>query len=99
MKCAVVRVGGVTAIVCGSPRKPKKCAECGKAPGTRLCDWKVLKNVQTRDGGTQQVRGTCDKPLCDVCAFPPAHKKDLCAEHAQAFKQWKAARDAAGKTK
>jgi hypothetical protein len=85
MKCAVVKMGGVTAIVCGSPRKPKKCSECGKAPGTRLCDWKM--------GGGK----TCDKPLCDVCAFPPAHKKDLCAEHALAFKQWQAAK--AGKAK
>lgn len=91
MKCAYVKIGNTTAIVCGRGNTKKKCVVCGRA-ASRLCDWKMgKKNAVTTDGGIARMNATCYKPLCDVCAFPPAHKKDLCPEHAKAFKVWRAA--------
>lgn len=82
MRCATVKIGNTVAIVCGRPRKPKKC-QCDPArPATRLCDWKM--------GGGK----TCDVALCDICAFAPAHKKDLCPAHKETYKAWRASKDA-----
>jgi hypothetical protein len=75
VKCETVKVGEVTAIVCGSRPKGKRCA-CG-LKSSKLCDWKV--------GGTD-ARGrpaTCSKPLCSGCAYSPSWDKDLCPEHAK----------------
>ncbi|CAN5371437.1 hypothetical protein BH10PSE14_BH10PSE14_04700 [soil metagenome] len=73
--------GGGVAIICSPTRR---CA-CGKR-ATLLCDWKV----PTRKSGT------CDAPLCAGCSTSPVPDKDLCAKHATAFAQWKAARPIAG---
>lgn len=70
---------GTGAIICDRT-KPKRC-ECGQR-ATRLCDWKV----------TNKRSGTCDRPLCANCSTEPAKHKDLCRDHAAAFKRWKAAR-------
>lgn len=86
MKCATVKVGGVTAIVCGSPKRPKKCAKCRTKPGTRLCDWRLGLSGYT-----------CDVPLCEDCTHSPAPKKDLCPAHVEEFKQWQAAKAARAK--
>lgn len=80
MKCATVKIGGVTAIVCGSPRRTKKCVKCGVNAGTRLCDWKM------------PFGGTCDKPICGQHTFSPAPNKDLCPDHHVAYTEWQAAR-------
>jgi hypothetical protein len=53
----------------------RRCA-CGRK-GVLLCDWKVGD-------------GTCDKPICGVCSTSPAPDKDLCPEHAEAWKRWRA---------
>lgn len=70
---------GGRAIVCSS-HKRKRC-QCGR-PGTLLCDWKV----------PSKRSGTCDAPICNQCTTSPAADKDLCPEHAAAFKSWKAER-------
>ena len=74
MPCHFVNESGVNAIVCTGGRA-KRC-KCGRR-ATRLCDWKV----KTRKSGT------CDEPLCDHCAVPPAPNKDLCPKHSA---QWAA---------
>lgn len=80
MACEWVELpGGGTAIVCGGGRG-KKC-KCGRR-ATLECDWKVPKRRS----------GTCDAPICARCATSPAPGKDLCVEHAEAFKVWLANR-------
>jgi hypothetical protein len=69
--------GGGVAIVCGPARRCK----CG-GRATRLCDWKM----------PAKRSGTCDKPLCARCSTAPAPEKDLCADHAVAWRNWRAAR-------
>ena len=76
MPCEIVELeGGVRAIVCTTGRG-QRCA-CGRR-ATRQCDWKV----KTR------ASGTCDRWLCTSCTHEPAPEKDLCPEHAAAWKAW-----------
>lgn len=80
MTCERVSLpGGITAIVCGTRRKPR--CKCGQ-PAPLLCDWKV----------PGKKSGTCDAPICKRCATSPAPDKDLCPAHAEAFRVWKANR-------
>lgn len=73
MKCTHLNLGdGMQAIVCGG-RRVHTCA-CGR-PSTKLCDWKIGRGR------------TCDKRLCDECAYSPAPEKDLCPTHAEAWKR------------
>lgn len=77
MTCEYVTLaGGATAIVC-SGHRARRC-KCGRS-APLLCDWKV-------------PGGTCDKPICTACATSPAPDKDLCPEHAAAWRDWQAAR-------
>ena len=71
MGCQHIKVGDVSAIVCG----PTKRCKCGRR-ATRLCDFKV----------PVLVSGTCDAPLCGQCAVVPAPGKDLCKAHAEVMK-------------
>lgn len=83
MACNHVPIpGGGVAIVCTSDR-PKRCTACGKR-ADRLCDWKVKGRRS----------GTCDKPMCRRCSTNPQEdrEKDLCPEHADAYRRWRAAR-------
>jgi len=41
-----------------------------------LCDWKV----------PGRRSGTCDVPICSRCTASPAPDKDLCPDHAAAWK-------------
>lgn len=85
MPCQTVRLpGGQAAIACGPRGKAKRCA-CGRRADL-LCDWKV----------PARKSGTCDRPICDRCSTSPAPDKDLCPEHAEAFKAWKLERPAVG---
>lgn len=68
MKCTRVRVGEITATICGSQRIPV-CVKCGGI-ATRECDWRI-------------GRRTCDRPVCDECTHSPAPGKDLCPRHAK----------------
>ncbi len=78
MPCTTVRLPpGEAAIVCTATRR---CA-CG-ARATLLCDWKR----------PDRRSGTCDRPICQTCATSPAPGKDLCPEHANAWRAWQAAR-------
>lgn len=70
MTCRHVKVGEISAIVCGPMPRPKKCRAHG-VTAAYLCDWKL-------PGG-----GTCDAPLCGLCTTQPADGKDLCPEHAR----------------
>lgn len=70
-------LGGVFHL-CGK-RLSAPCSACGYV-STRLCDWKM-------PGG-----GDCDRPLCSYCTTSPAPQKDLCPQHALAWKAWLAAR-------
>lgn len=69
--------GGQRAIVC----TPNRRCKCGRR-ATLLCDWKV----------PTKKSGTCDRPLCDRCTTKPTADKDLCAEHAVAFREWATSR-------
>ena len=76
MACAHVTLpDGTRAIVCGTRRR-QRCA-CGQR-ATLLCDWKMPGKNRT-----------CDAPLCADCTTSPAPEKDLCAEHARAWEEWK----------
>lgn len=78
MTCEFVQLpDGTRAIVCGPRQRAKRCA-CGRKADL-LCVWKV----------SSRKSGTCDKPICSLCATSPAPEKDLCPEHAQAFAAWK----------
>ena len=74
---------GGTAIVC-TAGGAKRCP-CGRL-ANRLCDWKL----------PSKRSGTCDAPLCGRCSTSPAPGRDLCAAHADAFRQWQAIWSAAG---
>lgn len=75
MPCRQVKLpGGGTAIVCSRGRR-QRCA-CGR-PAELLCDWKVKGKKS----------GTCDRPICVVCAYQPALGKDLCPEHTEAWRR------------
>jgi len=81
MTCRVIAVGGITAIACGPPRKPKRCGALGcAAPAQFLCDWKLS------DGAT------CDRPVCARHAEQVAENRHLCPEHQEAWRAWKAQR-------
>ncbi len=56
--------------LCTRRRSSPPCG-CGKT-STKLCDYPV-----TRFGRLT----TCDKPLCDDCAFPMDSKRDYCGPH------------------
>lgn len=87
MTCEFVSLpGGGVAIVCGT-RTRRKCRGCGR-PATLECDWKV----------PGRKSGTCDAPICARCATSPAPGKDLCPDHAEAYKAWLAARPPKEKT-
>lgn len=90
MKCAHVKIGEVTAIVCGRAIPARPCIKCRKAPATRLCDWKL---------GKEAGRATCDRPLCEACTFHPAPGKDLCPRHKTEFDKWKDQQAAAAAAK
>lgn len=82
MPCHTVPLkGGGVAIVCTGRQRPKKCKGCGRPAGL-ACDWKV----------PNRKSGTCDAPICARCTTSPAPGKDLCPDHAEAFKAWLAAR-------
>lgn len=70
MKCSRLKVGGISAIVCGSKRI-ETCIVC-QEPASSLCDWKV---------GT----GTCDAALCDKHRHQVGKNKDLCEDHFNAW--------------
>jgi hypothetical protein len=78
--CTSVKLpDGTTAIVCG-PGRRRRCA-CGRIAGL-LCDWKV----------PGKKSGTCDRPICTSCTTSPAAGKDLCPEHAEAWRAWQTRR-------
>lgn len=71
MPCSRIRIGGVTAMICGSKRIPA-CVKCGGI-ADRECDWKTAPGK------------TCDRPICSSCSVSPAADKDLCPHHAAAW--------------
>lgn len=71
--------GGGAAIVCSS-RRAQRCA-CGRR-ATLLCDWRV----------PSKRSGTCDAPVCADCTTSPAPDKDLCPDHALAWREWQTRR-------
>lgn len=73
----VILPDGKAAIVCGGHQR---CA-CGRQ-AMLLCDWKV----------SEKKSGTCDRPICTACSTSPKFGKDLCRVHAQAWREWQAAR-------
>lgn len=79
MPCSSIKVGGITAIVCGRA-KIHACSVCGE-PSTRQCDWKI------------DSYHTCDKHLCEKCTHVPAPNKDLCPRHAQRWAEIQKQRD------
>ncbi len=81
MTCTVVQTLHGRAIVCDRRKRPR-CA-CGAVAGLR-CDWKV----------PGRKSGTCDRWICERCTTAPAPDKDLCPEHAAAWRAWQARRSA-----
>ncbi len=81
MHCTHVTLpGGISAIVCGSGRRPHTyCVACDQVAAF-LCDWKM--------GGGK----TCDRQLCAVHAEEVAENKHLCPAHSKAWAQWRAQR-------
>lgn len=77
MVCRPIKIGNVTAIVCGPRSRRKRCG-CGQ-PADLLCDWKV-------------GRGTCDKPICTTHAEEVAENKHLCPAHQVSYNEWLDAR-------
>lgn len=57
------------AIICSRGPKRKTCFYCGR-PSDKLCDFPV--------GG-----GTCDKPMCGMCAVHVPPDTDYCKGHAK----------------
>jgi hypothetical protein len=86
MPCERVRIGDTVAIVCSRSR-PRVCVGCGRKAADRLCDWKVERD------GLDGAWLTCDKPICGRCTYEPATDKDLCPDHAAAWKARLAARE------
>lgn len=58
---------------------PRPCSICFDIGG-RLCDWNLPSGKD------------CDRSICEHCSTEPAKDKDLCPEHALAYKAWLAAR-------
>lgn len=82
MPCTPIKLpGGISAIVCGSRQRVRRCKWCS-APGGYQCDWKI--------GGGK----TCDKHICAEHAQEVAPDKHLCPEHQAAWALWKARRSA-----
>ena len=80
MPCTTAKTAGGFAIVCSGRQALPRCT-CGeRAP--LLCDWKIGEGK------------TCDRPICTHCTVSPALGKDLCPDHAAAWKAWKAERTA-----
>ncbi|HZF28715.1 MAG TPA: hypothetical protein VE907_06340 [Gammaproteobacteria bacterium] len=86
MKCSIVELpDGGRAIVCGSRRYVVQRCACG-AEATKLCDWILTRSRAPMFGiGTGTIT-TCDAPLCEKCTTSPAEGKDLCAKHAQVWR-------------
>lgn len=78
MPCTRVQLpNGMSAIVCGSRTRAKKCA-CGSGrPTSLLCDWRM--------NGTAPAK-TCDKAICPTCALEVGTNKHLCAQHQAAWR-------------
>lgn len=87
MGCQTLRIGDMTAIVCGGRRTPKCKAKradgstCGGA-GTLQCDWKITK---TR---------TCDRYICADHAEEVGPEKHLCPDCQAAYRMWKSRKPA-----
>jgi hypothetical protein len=56
------------------------CSVCGWI-SSQLCDWIVNRNLLVH--GKPK---TCDRALCSSCTHSPQPEKDLCPEHAVAWK-------------
>lgn len=56
----------------------RKCKACKLRWAEYECDWKVKGKKS----------GTCDMPLCQLCAFSPAIAKHLCPAHKIAYDNW-----------
>lgn len=67
MRCTLVRIGNVTARICG-PRRLPTCAFCHGLAGLE-CDF------------PQRGKKTCDKPICRGCAIAIAPNVDFCPDH------------------
>lgn len=87
MKCSHVKVGNISAIVCGRDRiRTQSCVKCGR-PADKLCDWKIPRVFENPGiSGARPKPATCDVPVCSACTFSPATDKDLCPDHAAAWK-------------
>ena len=81
MSCTVVRLPEVSPSS-AIDRSASRCA-CGAVADLR-CDWKV----------PGKKSGTCDRWICERCTTAPAPVKDLCPEHAEAWRAWQARRAA-----
>lgn len=80
MPCTHVKLpNGITAIVCASKPRMKRCS-CG-GPGTLLCDWKIDKAGKT-----------CDRAICSQCTQSPVEGKDICPAHQLALEEWQVRR-------
>lgn len=80
MPCRPFSSGGMSGFVCGPRQRAPKC-KCGSGLGADLlCDWKKPEG------------GTCDAKLCPRCSTKPADDKDLCPDHAKAWKAWLASK-------
>lgn len=80
MPCRVIKhYPGVVGLACGPGAKPKPCAFCPRT-SSLLCD------------GPTPGGKTCDKPICDRCAWRPERDVDFCPACAPMAK---AARDEA----
>lgn len=75
MPCVEIKIGDMTALVCGVPkRKAKTCFYCGDTSGF-LCDFpiKVSRNGKKK---------TCDRALCAGCAkHGLSPDVDFCGSH------------------
>ncbi len=81
MMCQRIQTPSGPMIVCGT-RSRRRC-KCGR-DAILLCDWKV----------PDKTSGTCDAPVCTACATSLAPDKDLCRDHAAAYRVWRAERAA-----
>ena len=77
MTCTPFQNGNVTGILCGRGQQKRACHGCGRAAAYQ-CDSPVYRN---------NVKGTCDKWLCERCRNNIAENVDLCRAH---FAFWEA---------
>lgn len=84
MPCERVRMpGGGVAIVCSRAPRRRRCVGCGELTAdARLCD----ARLKSRPGKT------CDAVVCPACTTSPAPDKDLCPDHARAWRALQAKR-------